>query len=100
VDPQVAHQIAQVCGQILVAHLVEVRAPLFIGHDHKAQHFFSGQLSSVLRLFWFASVYSVSVLEIPLSGGKKTMTECLIVEVQRDRSPLDLWCHVTGSPFA
>ena len=46
---QVANQIPQVLGKVLIAHLVEVRASLFIGHPHETKHFFSGQLDSVLR---------------------------------------------------
>jgi hypothetical protein len=35
-------------GKILVAHLVEVLPSLFIGHDHEAKHFFTGQSSLVV----------------------------------------------------
>jgi hypothetical protein len=49
---QVADEIAQVFRKVLIAHLVEVIAPLFIWHDNKAKHFFRGQRYSVLRLLW------------------------------------------------
>jgi len=51
------HHIAQMFGQVLIAHLVKVIVPLFIGHDHKAKHFFSGQRYSVLQLFWCATIW-------------------------------------------
>src|SRR5215472_14054133 len=82
---QVAHQIAQVFWKVLVAYLVEVITPLFIGRDHKTQHFFTGQRDSVLRFLRSASIFSVNVLEIPLSGREKATTECLVVEDEGDR---------------
>lgn len=33
-----------------IAHLVEMIAPLFIGHDHQTQHFFTGQLYRMLGI--------------------------------------------------
>jgi hypothetical protein len=37
--------------EVLIAHLDEVIASLFIEHGHKAKHSFSGQRYSVLRFF-------------------------------------------------
>jgi len=45
---QGADEIPQVFRKILVAHLVEVLPSLFIGHDHEAKHFFTGQSSLVV----------------------------------------------------
>lgn len=98
---QVADQIAQIFGEMLIAHLIEVIAPLLIGHDHQTQHFFSSQFDRVGRFFWLASIFPVNGSEIPRSGGKKSTTKGLIVQMQGDASPLDLvWCHVPASPFA
>ena len=93
---QVADEIPQVFRKVLRAHFIEVIAPLFIRHDHKAQHFFSGQLDSVLRFLRSASIFPVNVCEIPLTGSKKPIPKCLIVQVQGNRSPLDAryWCYV------
>ncbi|HEX6483715.1 MAG TPA: hypothetical protein VF043_33125 [Ktedonobacteraceae bacterium] len=46
-----------------------VIAPLFIGHDHETQHFFTGQNSSVLWFLWFASIFSVNVGERPVDDN-------------------------------
>src|SRR6266699_3862479 len=43
-------QVTRVCGEVLIAHLVAVRASRFIEHHHETKYFFSGQLDSVLCL--------------------------------------------------
>ena len=84
---QIANKIAQIFGLVLVPHLIEVITPLLIGHDHEPQHFFSGYCYRVLRLFWFASIFTVNVCEIPLSGCKKAFPKCFVIEGQGDRPP-------------
>ena len=62
---QVADQIPQVFGEVLVTHLVKVIASLVIKHDDKTKHFFGVQLDRVSRFFWVASIFCVNVGEIP-----------------------------------
>jgi hypothetical protein len=78
---QVADEIAQVFGEVLVTHLVKVIASLVIEHDDKTKHFFGVQLDRVLRFFWVASIFSVNVGEIPRSGSQKSFPKCLVVEM-------------------
>jgi hypothetical protein len=89
-------------GEVLIAHLVEVLAPLFVRHDDETKYRFRGQMHGVLWFFWRASIFPLNVLEIPLTGGKKPFPKCFVVEDEGDRSPLDArcLCHVTSSPFA
>jgi hypothetical protein len=98
---QIADEIAQVFRKMLHTHLVEVIASLFVWHDNETKHFFDFQLYRVLRFFWVASICSVNIGEISLSGSQKSFPKCSVVENEGDGSPLNvLWCHVTNSPFA
>jgi hypothetical protein len=64
---QIADEIPQVFGKMLVAHLIEVIAPLFIGLHDKTKDFFACQLRHVLWFFWCSSILSVNVGEIALT---------------------------------
>jgi hypothetical protein len=58
---QGADGIAQVFGEVLVTHLVKVVASLFVWHDDKAKHFFTGQSRRVL---WFLRCSSILPIDI------------------------------------
>jgi hypothetical protein len=48
---QVADELAQVFGEVLLTHLLKVIASLVIKHDDKTKHFLGVQLDRVVRLF-------------------------------------------------
>ena len=64
---QVANQIPSIFGQVLHAHLLKVRASLFVELHGETKYFFTGQRDCMLRLFWMASIFSVC--EVPVRAA-------------------------------
>ena len=91
---QLADQISQVFGKVLVAHLVEVIASLFVWHNYEAKHLFTCQGSHALWLLRCTPIFSVDVGELPATCRQKPFPKCFVVEDEGDGSPLDLLCHV------